>query len=851
MAHDRRHTTNDMKPAKSLFAILICAVLSLETSLAQDETEPRQALQFSDEAVEFYKSRIKPILVDHCAGCHADDPDSFDGGLGITGRTSLLRGGHSGPAVDLQNIEKSLLLLAVQHEGLKMPPDEQLTKDQVADIRRWIEMGLPWSPDEDVDHGPPAKHSLVDEKARSWWAFQPVSSPEIPSPKNGEWCQNEIDRFVLSKLEQAKLTPAKRAERATLIRRATYDLLGLPPSPAEVEEFVTDDSPAAYEKLIERLLASPHYGEKWGRHWLDLVRYAESNSFERDGTKPFVWRYRDYVIRSFNDDKPYDQFLREQLAGDELDEVTVDSMTATGYYRLGQWDDEPADPEQAKFDELDDILATTSQTMLGLTVNCARCHDHKIDPLSQRDYYSLLAFFGNIRRYGVRSHETVLDASVTEMVSFVQSPADESELEELKRSIEAVVQQLRDVEELAKKGFEPVEHEEFQYEMHKLRLVKKQVGKSIKQEDFDHYRRSKLQHEKLLEKLNERKIHVLSVKEHGSQLPAMRLKVRGNPHVEGVQVEPAFPEVFGTHSLSISGREHSSGARRELAEWIASPENPLIARVMVNRIWQYHFGEGLVRSSSDFGYQGTPPTHPELLDWLAGEFVDSNWSIKTMHRKIMLSAAYQMSGAYHEEAYQADPTNQWLWRFRLRRLTAEELRDSILLAAGKLNLKDRYGPSVFPKLPQEVLQGQSKPGDNWKQSTPDQANRRSIYVHVKRSMQLPILATHDTADTDTTCPVRFVTTQPTQSLTMLNSEFTNQSAKEMAESVANLAPDQRAQQIQLAFERVTQRKPSEAETQRLNDQVDHWMKHDGLDEDLAMQQLCLLLLNLNEFAYLD
>jgi hypothetical protein len=341
------------------------------------------------------------------------------------------------------------------------------------------------------------------------------------------------------------------------------------------------------------------------------------------------------------------------------------------------------------------------------------------------------------------------------------------------------------------------------------------------------------------------------VKENGPRLPTSKIKVRGNPHIDGPEVPIAFPEVFGPGQLSITAKPSSSGARRALADWIASPDNPLTARVMVNRIWQYHFGEGLVRSSSDFGYQGTPPTHPELLDWLAGKFVESNWSIKTMHRKLMLSKAYQMSGDFNVESYNADPSNHLLWRFKLRRLTAEELRDSILLAANRLNYSQMFGPSVFPQMPKEVLQGQSMPGDNWKNSPPDQADRRSIYVHVKRSMQLPILATHDTADTDATCPVRFVTTQPTQSLTMLNSEFTSQAAADMAQSLAKLAPDQRNKQIELAFKRVAQRFPNESETQRLSALVDEWIKQDGLNSEQAMQQLCLLLLNLNEFVYVD
>jgi hypothetical protein len=840
--------------------ILRCATIGLATiglatilcltnvSTAQEELADKLPAQ-TDEGIAFYNEKIKPILAEHCAGCHVDDPGSLEGGIGLTGRISLLRGGHSGPAVDLKSPEKSLLLLAVKYEVIKMPPDEQLPQEQVEDIKRWIEMGIPWSPDEDVDHGPAEKATMVDDKAKNWWAFQPVERPEIPQSDQDKWSKGEIDRFLIAKLNEARLSPAPPADRRTLIRRATYDLIGLPPTPAEIEDFISDESPDAYEKLIERLLASSHYGEKWGRHWLDLVRYAESNSFERDGTKPFVWRYRDYVIRSFNEDKPYDQFLLEQLAGDELDQVTVDSMTATGYYRLGQWDDEPADILQAKFDELDDILATTSQTMLGLTVNCARCHDHKIDPISQHDYYSMLAHFGNIRRFGVRSPESVAEASITEMQSDAEQPVANSD-DTRDQEIKELKIKLGEIEEKAKRSFEPVEHEEFQYEMHKLRLVEKQIGKEIERTEFDRYREmSKRLKELLFDQSG--MLRILTVKEDGPSLPEMKIRIRGNPHVEGAPVLPGLPEVFGAKPEDFVEKEQTAGARFSLAQWIASRENPLTARVMVNRIWQYHFGEGIVRSSSDFGYQGTPPTHPELLNWLASEFVDSNWSIKQMHRKIMLSAAYQMSGQYNDAAYRTDPTNKLLWRFKLRRLTAEELRDSILLAAGRLNLADFYGPSVYPQMPNEVLQGQSIPGDNWPQSSPVDANRRSIYVHVKRSMQLPILASHDPADTDTTCPVRFVTTQPTQALTMINSQFTGEAAQEMARSVAVEFPDNTAKQIAAAFIRVTQRQHSEVELQQLTKLVNDWKEKDQLDQEQAMQQLCLLLLNLNEFVYVD
>jgi len=806
------------------------------------------------EAIAFYEKKIKPVFADNCAGCHADDPEEFSGNLAITSRTSLLRGGDSGPAVDMQSPEKSLLLSAINYESFEMPPDGKLPKETIDDIKLWLQLGMPWTPGEEVDHGAPEKKSIVDEAARKWWAFQPVTRPEPPAVQNDAWCRNEIDRFILGKLEANGYQPAPAADRLALIRRACYDLTGLPPTAEQVAEFVNDPDPAAFEKLVDRLLESPHYGEKWGRHWLDLVRYAESNSFERDGTKPYVWRYRDYVIRSFNDDKPYDRFLTEQLAGDELPEVTPETMAATGYYRLGQWDDEPADPLQAKYDELDDILATTAQTMLGLTVNCARCHDHKIDPIPQADYYKLLSFFGNVRHYGVRAEETVLDASVTVMDAG-ENPAvvDITENRQDVQRLKEIEKQIAGIEDLVKADFQPVEHEDFQYEMRRLELIEKRVGTVITQDQFSQYRRLLRRKKEVQDIIGGQKVSILSVKESGPKLAKMHIMVRGNPHVQGVEVTPGFPEVFDAADpeyAPLPGR-NSAGARLALARWIASPDNPMTARVMVNRIWQYHFGDGIVRTSSDYGYQGNAPTHPELLDWLASEFVENGWSIKHMHRQIMLSAAWQMSGQFNEAAYARDPENKMLWRYSLRRLTAEELRDSILMASGQLNLEDMFGPSIYPTLPQEVLKGQSMPGDGWPGSPIDQENRRSVYVHVKRSLQVPLLASHDMADTDFTCPVRFVTTQPTQSLNMMNSVFSARAATEMAARAKALYPDDRAGQIAEAFRRVTQREIREQDRQRLVKLVDDWIHADALSEEQAMHQLCLLMLNLNEFVYLD
>ena len=807
------------------------------------------------EAAAFFDQKIKPILEQRCFECHGNDPADLSGELALTSQKSIFKGGESGPALDSQSPAQSLILAAINYEALEMPPDGKLPKSQIDLLTTWIKVGAPWGTEIAIAEGAiaPIKEKKpvpqVNAETKKWWSFQPVVRPQPPVVRNKSWIKNDIDRFVLARLESAGFAPARPASRHSLVRRVYYDLIGLPPTPAEVKQFVNDTDPQAYEKLIDRLLASPHYGEKWGRHWLDLVRYAESNSFERDGTKPFVWRYRDYVIRSFNQDKPYDQFLREQLAGDELPNANVETMTATGYYRLGAWDDEPVDPLQAKYDDLDDVLATTSQTMLGLTVNCARCHDHKIDPIPQSDYYRMLSFFNNIRHYGVRDEATVLDASVRSMgaaTSAEEQSAYNARVAELDSKIKSI-------EDRVAQDFIPVEHQEFVYPRNRLALVHARVGKLINQQEFDTYR---AQVQQLLDLKNDPPLgesKILCVKEQGSEIPKTNVLIRGNPHVLGDDVQPGFLTVLSPPEPEIAKPKsgESWGGRLALAAWITSPDHPLTARVMANRLWQFHFGRGIVRSTSDFGFQGLPPTHPELLDWLASEFVARNWSIKSMHRLIMTSAAYQMSSEFNVEAYAKDPANDLVWRFDMRRLSAEELRDSILAVNDTLNVDAMFGPSFFSELAPEVLAGQSRPGDGWGTSSEVDRSRRSIYIHVKRSLKDPLLANFDAADTDFTCPVRFVTTQPTQALGLLNGQFSDQQAEVFARQVTQRAPDNREQQVALVLQRVMQRDPNSDEVQRGLQLLDQFAHSDNLSADQAIKYFCLLAFNLNEFVYLD
>ena len=813
---------------------LAILIASFELSFAFGQ-EPSQA-----EGSKFFDSQIKPILEAHCFSCHGGGK-RLRGELDLTTHAGLVKGGENGKVIDLKTPGKSRLLVAINHGKIKMPPRGKLPQAQIDLLTKWVDMGAPYSASTVVRHGPPK----VDDRAKSWWAFRPLKQLDLPKVADEKWVRNPIDAFILAKLESRGLKPAPPVDKEALLRRVTYDLIGLPPTPDEVKGFLADKSLDAYEKVVARLLNSPHYGERWARHWLDLVRYAETDSFERDNPKPFVWRYRDYVIRSFNEDKPYPQFIREQLAGDELDKVTADSLIATGYYRLGPWDDEPVDKALAYYDGLDDIVTTTGQVFLGLTISCARCHDHKIDPMPQKDYYRFLAFFHGIRHYGAAAslRPVALPEDLTK-----QNP----KVSEYKRSVAEVEKQMQAIEEKVAPRLQGGEIDDFKFPTNRLDILRKNAGKLLSLEDFNRYQTLVESLEKLEKSRPTVMAQALCVNEVGPKAQDTFILVRGSPKAKGERVEPGFPSVLTDIKANLPDvpkDAKSSHRRRVLADWIASKENPLTWRVAANRLWQYHFGRGLVRSSSDFGYQGTPPTHLELLDWLAIRFAESG-RFKEMHRLIVLSSTYRMSSKSSENGVAKDAENDLFWRFDPRRLAAEEIRDSILAVSGNINLTKMYGPSIYPKISKDVLAGQSQPGRGWKVSPPEEAARRSVYVHLKRSLQVPFLSVFDAADTDATCPVRFATTQPTQALSMLNGEFANEQAEIFAADVRKKAGDLAKDQVRLILWRACQREPSAREIERgvrlIND-----LAADGVARPDALRLYCLLALNLNEFVYLD
>jgi hypothetical protein len=696
----------------------------------------------------------------------------------------------------------------------------------------------------------------------SHWAFQPVSSPTPPDVKQQKWVRNPIDRFILSRLESADLPPAPPASRSALLRRAYYDLTGLPPSPEQVASYLArvesnDSHNAAYEEMIDHLLDSPQYGERWGRHWLDLVRYAETDSYERDNPKPNAWKYRDYVIRSFNDDKPYDQFIREQLAGDEIPERSYETVIATGYYRLGLWDDEPVDPLQAYYDHLDDVVSTTSEVFLGLTINCARCHDHKIDPISQRDYYRFTAFFHNILN-NVKKGEYEDFAFTLNTQTPLATAEEQANWKNQKQQHEKLCAELKtQIDQLEQKVIASLSKGE-QDDANdnatvRKRLIHKNWENVLSKEDQTFWKVLQEQRAEADKTGLAPLPHALAVQENGNLAPDTFVMSRGNARALGDQVVPGFPTVLNVSDpvLSIAPVDSTScGRRTVLANWIASPANRLTSRVIVNRVWQHHFGRGIVDSPSNFGLGGSPPTHPLLLNWLANQFVNDGWRLKSLHRLIMTSSAYRMSSGADNSVLASDPKNRLFSRQSMRRLSAEELRDSMLAVSGRLNLQ-MYGPSIFPELSPEVLQTQSQPGAGWNSSSPEQQTRRTIYVHIKRSLIPPMIEAFDGANPDNSCPVRFSTTQPTQALELLNGNFSQKQSQQLAARIRDEVGDNPDTQVQRALWLVTQRSPTNEEIVRGVNLLQDLVNNEQVPPSKAFDVFCLMALNLNEFLFLD
>jgi mono/diheme cytochrome c family protein len=774
-----------------------------------------------------FNSDVAPILINHCLICH--QPTKRSGELDLSTQTSVLAGGELGPALVAGKPNDSLLLERIT--AGEMPPPEakeskQLSAAQVDTLRRWIAAGAAWPQDRVLG----IHEQTVDlERARTFWSFQPVKRPTVPSLRSPPSAlSNPIDAFIAERLAQSSLRFSTRADPLVLLRRLSLDLRGFPPS-LEEQHAALD-----YESAVDRFLADPAYGERWARYWLDLVRYADSNGYERDQAKPSVWRYRDYVIAALNSDKPYDRFVVEQIAGDELPDATDETLIATGFHALGTWQDEvdPLEAPQYRADELDDMVRTTSQTFLGLTLGCARCHNHKFDPLTMVDYYSLVAIVAPLKRPNKGRIDRDIPLGTPDEIAAIN--ARNEELAKLDAKILEIVTQ------------KPADAEQQKAAIH--------------------------QRQRQLRAQTPDRPGAYRCYEDAAHTPPTYLLLSGRASKPGPIMQPQVPAVLTATQPSFPGSpsaalplSHSSSLRRlTLARWIASPDNPLTARVIVNRVWQHHFGEGLVATPSDFGAMGARPMHPELLDWLAHWFShDADWSLKRLHRLILTSETYRQSSQSAEcgariveldastlpsairNPQSIDPENKLLWHFPYRRLDVEAIRDSMLAAAGNLN-RQMHGPAVFLPIDQAAIEAHTDKQEAWKASGEPDIDRRTIYGYVKRTLLVPMLESLDFCDTTNSTDRRTITSIAPQALTLFNGQFVNRQAEHFATRLRREAGDDPRRQIELAFRLALARRPTSSEAASLISFLD--TKRGTLGEQ-ALVQVCRVILNLNEFVY--
>lgn len=973
---------------------LLALVLSSLGSSAANATASSDSF---DEAREVLEAR--------CLSCHGGA--HRESGLSFADGGTFREGGARGEVLDHEDLAASRLLHVVSYADpdLAMPPSGLLTEAEREALRRWVHEGAPWPADERGRLADPEKHpreAAGVHEVGPWWAYDALERPAVPTVHDPEWSR-PIDAFLAA--EFGELEPSPRARADTLLRRAHFDLTGLPPSLDESQAFkerVREEGfDTAWHELLDELLASPHYGEHQARRWLDLVRYGETNGYERDAAKRNVWRYRDWVVRAMNDDVPFDEFGRLQIAADELPEAPADAVLATGYYRLGVWDDEPADREQARADELADVVDTTSQVFMGTTMGCSRCHDHKADPILQKEYFELTAHFAGVVGYGGGGFSQSLGAGATREVADLARDGvlETAERDRLVAAVDARLEQLgrelgldvpeQDVQartlvadarsEAAswhvlegpapdgwtspgfddsswredKAGFgahgTPGSHIGTEWKSERIQLRTSfyldvipealrltlhhdddariylngvevthvrgyrvdygayqldadarnalVVGRNVLAveciQDFggqyvdvgldtrwdvhaidgllvrlrDHVRGSDDSTSLVIRDLfaeRERLLETPVTTPYPAQIvferpdtPDQFVHLRGSVHAPGEHVEPGLPLAWTVGSAGaayevpprVEGAP-TAGRRRALADWLFTGGRHVAARVEVNRVWQALFGRGLCPTPGDFGRLGELPSHPDLLDWLAVEFVEEHeWSRKGLLRQLMTSRAYLGDSQPTTRTRELDPTNRQLARTSPRRLTAEEYRDAVLAVAGELNPK-MFGPSVFPPLSHEVLATASRPGAAWGDARRGDAERRSLYVHVKRSLRHPLLASLDQPDPDLPCPARFPTNVPTQALLTLNGDFTNRVSARFARDLeATTAPGR--ERLTTAIERAFARRPRPGEVNRATTFLEHLVGVEGLDEARALEVWALGLFNQNEFFMLD
>src|SRR5262247_2530602 len=824
---------------------------------------PGASARLPQESAQELSRQAYAILRQNCFGCHGAGKMS---GLDLRTAESVLAGGDNGKVIEPPDASASRLYQFITHQAKPtMPPGKKLADAAIEALRRWIEAGSSFDGFEKEaaveKNDEPAKliERPITTEERGFWAFQPPRKTNPPRVTQPGGSANPIDAFLLAKMKAKGLKPSPRADRRTLIRRAYLDLTGLPPGPEEVEAFVKDAAPGAWERLVDRLLASPHYGERWARHWLDLVRYADSGGFEFDVDRPDAWRYRDYVVKAFNDDKPYDQFIHEQLAGDEYAPDSQEAMIATGFLRLGS--EGGGGGERGRQDALDDLITTTSLTFMGLTVGCARCHDHKFDPIPQKDFYRIQAIFAPTRPVNyplVGADMVAANRAETQRIESLQRPLrkakDELEAPHLKALVEEAVSRLPEYMQIAWRT-PPEKRTPGQ------RLNVQQIKKTLEDDSLSQKltekeivarmpAEDKRKHQELVEQikaLDRQKPKpyptARAIGESGPKPGPTYFLYRGAPDAKGPAVTPGALSVINETDYEFPApppNANSSYRRRGLAEWLTSRQNPLTARVMVNRIWQHHFGEGIVRTPSNFGKLGEPPTHPELLDWLAVEFVERGWSVKQMHRLMMTSQAYQVASDDIAADVAIDPENRLLWRMPRARLEAEIIRDQILAVAGNLD-RTLGGPCVYPHIDPKLFQSSTK--RTWPGKPDDDPStwRRSLYVYSKRSIRYPLFETFDQPNLINSCERRNRSTIAPQALLLMNNNFVINEAQYFSERLRHEAGDDARAQVERAYRLALGRAPTAFERAKTVEFIRG--SPNGLTE------FCQAVFNLNEFAY--
>lgn len=778
-----------------VFTTMIVSANPLSADSGEDSATERSR-------IDFFEARIRPVLVQHCYECHAAESAIVRGGLQLDSGPAVRQGGDSGAALVPGAPEESLLISALKHESLAMPPDARLPESVIADFEQWIRDGAVDPRQESrAARLQPVNHEL----AQRHWAFQPIGAPKPPEISESEvsdreWLKSPIDHFVLAQLIRHQMQPAAMADKRTLIRRATFDLTGLPPSVDEVNSFLADESPDSFQMVVDRLLESPHYGERWGRHWLDLVRFATTNGADENHALPNAWRYRDWVVRMINQDLPLDQFIIQQLAGDLLpvpeDEALAgDLLTATGMLVIGPKMLAEQDKDKMIIDIVDEQIDTVSRTMLGLTIGCARCHDHKFDPITAKDYYSLAGIFYSTQSMADRAFVS----------KWMERPLPSRSISDHQAEHQRKIDQAR--AELAGMNL-PENDETAKAKKAEIEKLEKEMPQFVN-----------------VMATTEGEIHDLPVHLRGNHLKPGPEKIgRGMP---AILTRVASPDVIP---------DNQSG-RLQLAEWLVSPDNPLTARVMANRIWMWHFGNPLMRSPSNWGLQAEPPTHPELLDWLAQELMQSGWSLKSMHRTIMLSATYQMSSQRRADYDDRDPENTLLWRQNRRRMEAEAVRDSVLFSGGGIDL---------------TIGGAEVGVDS---------RRRALYLQVNRAALYEMFSTFDYVETANHIERRPTTTVPNQALFLMNSNLVHEQSRRLIENLPVSDPDvpfaDSGRVISALFERLYARVPSEREITRsiqfLEDVSGDLQTISDVRERYLQSwaTLCRTLMAANEFIYVD